>query len=106
MSGPLCGVAVVAFEAVRCGAADLLFSVHRSVISLEGRCDARASGYMKALRTGLWLLSSVNSVRRKIRWLPRSGVVTIMKLLLFGRFLRFTTGCNRPEADAWSTDHT
>lgn len=78
MSGPLCGVAVVAFEAVRCGAADLLFSVHRSVISLEGRCDARASGYMKALRTGLWLLSSVNG----IRWLPRSGVVTIMKLLL------------------------
>ena len=35
MSDPLCGVAVVAFDAVRCGAADLLFSVHRSVISLE-----------------------------------------------------------------------
>ena len=36
-------------------------------MGLEGRCDARASGYMKALRTRSWPLSSVNG----IRWLLR-----------------------------------
>lgn len=36
MNGPLCGMAVVAFDAVRCVAADFLFSDRRSAISLEG----------------------------------------------------------------------
>ena len=79
MNGPLCGVAVVAFVAVRCGAADILLSVHRLAWG-----TLRCSGFWLYESLAHWLVAAQLCERN--RWLPRSGVVTIMKLLLLAVF--------------------
>lgn len=82
MSGPLCGLAVVAFDAVRCGAADLPFSVRRSVISLGGALRCSVFWPYESLAHRLVAAQLCEWRPQKIRWLPRTGGVTIMKLLL------------------------
>jgi hypothetical protein len=85
---------------MRCGVGRLI-DCSASIVQALAWGALRCLGFWLYESLAHWLVAAQLRERcpQKIRRLPRSGVVTIMKLLLLA-VLRFTTGCNRLEADS------